>query len=175
MVTNGKKATIDMTSDYVKSVTSQILQGSDTVTSATQRTYDIGSDEGLLIEITPFISPDGYVSMNISPEFATVKSREYARSDSGATELAATLLQRRDLQLKNIRIKDGETLVLAGLIKETETQTTKKMPVLSDLPFIGVFFRGNSSSKTREELVIVVTPHIVKDGDNITGEGIYDL
>lgn len=175
MVTNGKKATIDMTSDYVKSVTSQILQGSDTVTSATQRTYDIGSDEGLLIEITPFISPDGYISMNISPEFATVKSREYARSDSGTSELAATLLQRRDLQLKNIRIKDGETLVLAGLIKETETQTVKKMPILSDLPFIGVFFRGNSSSKTREELVIVVTPHIVKDGDNITGEGIYDL
>ena len=50
-----------MTSDYVKSVTSQILQGSDTVTSATQKTYDIGTDEGLLIEIVPFISPDGYV------------------------------------------------------------------------------------------------------------------
>lgn len=175
MVTNGKKATIDMTSDYVKSVTSQILQGSDTVTSATQRTYDIGSDEGLLIEIVPFISPDGYVSMNISPEFATIKQQVYATNDAGQQELAATLLQRRDLELKNIRIKDGETLVLAGLIKETETQDVKKMPILSDLPFIGVFFRGNSTSKAREELVIVVTPHIVKDGQDTFDSNIYDL
>ena len=175
MVTNGKTAIIDMTSDYVKSVTSQILQGSDTVTSATQRTYDIGSDEGLLIEIIPFISPDGYVSMNISPEFATIKSQVYTVNEAGQQELAATLLQRRDLELKNIRIKDGETLVLAGLIKENETQTTSKMPLLSDLPFIGAFFRGSNSMKSREELVIVVTPHIVKDGQDIPEDQIYDL
>ncbi|MBQ4645764.1 MAG: secretin and TonB N-terminal domain-containing protein [Candidatus Gastranaerophilales bacterium] len=175
MVTNGKTATIDMTSDYVKSVTSQILQGSDTVTSATQKTYDIGSDEGLLIEIIPFISPDGYVSMNITPEFATIKSQVFAVGSTGQNELAATLLQRRDLELKNIRIKDGETLVLAGLIKETETQSVKKMPILSDLPFIGAFFRSNAANKSREELVIVVTPHIVKDSQDIMDEQIYDL
>ena len=175
MVTNGKKATIDMTSDYVKSVTSQVLQGSSTVTSATQRTYDIGSDEGLMIEIVPFISPDGYVSMNITPEFATIKERVYTTGDSGAREIAATLLQRRDLELRNIRIKDGETLVLAGLIKENETQTIQKMPLISDLPFIGAFFRNNTTSKTREELVIVVTPHIIKDGDEPTSNQIYDL
>ena len=175
MVTNGKKATIDMTADYVKSVTSQVLQGSSTVTSATQRTYDIGSDEGLMIEIVPFISPDGYVSMNITPEFATIKERVYTTGDSGAREIAATLLQRRDLELRNIRIKDGETLVLAGLIKENETQTIQKMPLISDLPFIGAFFRNNTTSKSREELVIVVTPHIIKDGDEPTSDQIYDL
>lgn len=174
MVTNGRKATIDMTSDYVKSVTSQILQGSTTVTSASQKTYDIGSDEGLKIEIVPFISPDGYVSMNITPEFATIKSQVYAANDQGVEELAATLLQRRDLELKNIRIRDGETLVLAGLIKENETQTTKKMPLISDLPFIGAFFRSNTSNKTREEMVIVVTPHIVKD-DSQPDSKTYDL
>lgn len=174
MVTNGKKAVIDMTSDYIKSVTSQVLQSSSSITSATQKTYDIGSDEGLMIEILPFISPDGYVSMNITPEFATIKSQVYSLNDAGQNELSATLLQRRDLELKNIRIKDGETLVLAGLIKETETQTTSKMPFLSDLPFVGVFFRGNSSNKEREELVIVVTPHIVKD-EQSAEEQIYDL
>ena len=130
--------------------------------------------EGILIEIVPFISPDGYVAMNISPEFATIKTQEYSTNDLGQPELAATLLQRRDLELKNIRIKDGETLVLAGLIKENETQTTQKMPILSDLPFIGVFFRTNNNNKSREELVIMVTPHIVKDGQDIAEE-IYDL
>lgn len=174
MVTNGRTAVIDMTSDYIKSVTSQVLQSSSSITSATQRTYDIGSDEGLMIEIIPFISPDGYVSMNITPEFATIKSQVYSLNDAGQNELSATLLQRRDLELKNIRIKDGETLVLAGLIKENETQTTKKMPILSDLPFIGVFFRDNATRKSREELVIMVTPHIIKDGQS-TEEQIYDL
>ena len=174
MVTNGKKAVIDMTEDYVKSVTSQVLQGSDTVTAATQRTYDIGSDQGLLIEILPFISPDGYVSMNITPEFATEKLKVYADNGTGTEEHVATLLQRRDLELKNIRVRDGETLILGGLIKESETQTTKKMPVLSDLPLVGLFFRGNNTSKTRSELVIVVTPHIVKDG-KVDSEQTYDL
>lgn len=175
MVTNGKKATIDMTSDYIKSVTSQILQGSNTITGGTQKTYDIGSDEGLLIEIVPFISPDGYVSMNITPEFATVKQQITAKSEAREDEIAATLLQRRDLELKNIRIKDGETLVLAGLIKESETQDTKKVPVLGDMPFVGAFFRNSTSVKRREELVIVVTPHIVKDADDATNEQVYDL
>ncbi len=174
MVTSGRKAVIDMTSDYVKSVTSQVLQSSNAITAATQKTYDIGSDEGLKIEIVPFISPDGYVSMNITPEFATIKQQLTSKNENNEEELAATLLQRRDLELKNIRIKDGETLVLAGLIKENETQTVRKMPFLSDLPFIGVFFRGNTTRTAREELVIVVTPHIVKDtADAMSGQ--YDL
>lgn len=176
MVTNGKKAVIDMTSDYIKSVTSQVLESSNSITSATQKTYDIGSDEGLLIEIVPFISPDGYVSMNISPEFATIKQQVTSYNpETRENEIQATLLQRRDLELKNIRIRDGETLVLAGLIKENETQTVRKMPFLSDLPFIGVFFRGNDSTKSREELVIVVTPHIVRDGQDSFDNKIYDL
>jgi len=174
MVTNGRKATIDMTSDYIKSVTSQVLETSSGQVGATQKTYDIGSDEGLKIEIVPFISPDGYVSMNISPEFATIKSQETTTGDSGEQETQATLLQRRDLELKNIRIRDGETLVLAGLIKESEQQTVKKMPVLSDLPIIGAFFRDNKGNKSREELVIVVTPHIIKDNES-TDSNVYDL
>ena len=48
------------------------------------------------------------------------------------------------------------------------------MPILSDLPFIGPFFRGNTNNKSREELVIVVTPHIVKEGENINA-GDYNL
>ena len=125
-------------------------------------------------EIKTFDGKDGYVSMNISPEFATIKQQVYSTNSDGTQDLAATLLQRRDLTLKNIRIKDGETLVLAGLIKENESQTIKKMPFLSDLPFVGVFFRGNTNSKKREELVIVVTPHIIKDDDAPT-DNTYNL
>ena len=165
MVTNGQKSTIDMTSDYVKTVKTELITTIDN--AGMSRTYEVGDDEGLKIELVPFISPDGYVSLNIKPEFATIKERVYAPGQSGEDELQATLLQRRDLSLNNIRIKDGETLVLAGMIKENETQQTTKIPVLGDLPLVGVFFRTSSNQKSKEELVIMITPHIVYSSDDI--------
>ena len=113
--------------------------------------------------------------MNIKPEFATIKERIYAPGQSGQDELQATLLQRRDLSLNNIRIKDGETLILAGLIKENETQQITKIPVLGDLPLVGVFFRTSSNQKTKEELVIMITPHIVYSSDDIANIKPVDL
>ena len=95
-------------------------------------------------------------------------------NDEGQNEIQATLLQRRDLELKNVRVRDSETLVLAGLIKENEQQTTKKMPILSDLPFIGSFFRSSTNNKSKEELVIVVTPHIIKDNETVDSN-VYNL
>lgn len=173
MVTNGQKSVIDMTSDYIKTVKSEVITTIDNAGFA--RTYEVGDDEGLKIELVPFISPDGYVSMNIAPEFATVKERVYAPGQSGADELQATLLQRRDLTLNNIRIKDGETLVLAGLIRENETQQITKIPVLGDLPVVGVFFRTSSNQKTKEELVIMITPHIVYSQEDIANIQPVDL
>ncbi len=173
MVTNGQKSVIDMTSDYVKTVKSEMLTTIDN--AGISRTYEVGDDEGLKIELMPFISPDGYVSMNIKPEFATIKERIYAPGQGGVDELQATLLQRRDLSLNNIRIKDGETLVLAGLIKETETQQITKIPVLGDLPLVGVFFRTSSNQKAKEELVIMITPHIVYSSDDIANIKPIDL
>ena len=176
MVTNGRKATIDMTSDYIKKTTSQILESSTSITSGSQRSYELGDDEGIVIELTPFISPDGYVTMNLTPEFSTVKQTVTRKNELGGEDIEATLLQRRDLELKNVRIRDGESLVLAGLIKENETQTVKKMPILSDLPFVGAFFRNNINTKSREEMVIVVTPHIIKDNEEIAqNDKVYDL
>lgn len=173
MVTNGQKSTIDMTSDYVKTVKTELITTIDN--AGMSRTYEVGDDEGLKIELVPFISPDGYVSLNIKPEFATIKERVYAPGQSGEDELQATLLQRRDLSLNNIRIKDGETLVLAGMIKENETQQTTKIPVLGDLPLVGVFFRTSSNQKSKEELVIMITPHIVYSSDDIADIKPVDL
>lgn len=173
MVTNGQKSVIDMTSDYVKTVKSEMLTTIDN--AGISRTYEVGDDEGLKIELVPFISPDGYVSLNVKPEFATIKERIYAPGQSGVDELQATLLQRRDLSLNNIRIKDGETLVLAGLIRENETQQITKIPVLGDLPLVGVFFRTSSNQKSKEELVIMITPHIVYSSEDIANIQPVDL
>jgi type IV pilus assembly protein PilQ len=168
LITNGQESVIDLTSDYVKTVKSEILQ---TVGGfgATQRTYEIGTDMGLKINITPFISPDGYVSLNITPDYATLKGTiEVLNPQTEVSDLVATLLQRRNLDLKNVRIKDGDTLVIGGMLEEIEKQTVKKIPFLGDIPLLGMMFRSTTNSKSKSEMVIMITPKIITDNEDAT-------
>ena len=168
LVTNGQEATIDLTSDYVKTVTSQIVQGVNNATS--QKDYEIGDDNGIKVTLTPFISPDGYVTLDINPDYATISGREYTYNDEGEQELAATLLQRRNLELKGVRIKDGETLIIGGMLRDEETKNVAKIPILGDIPYIGAIFRSTNTEKTKEEMIIMITPRIITDNEDAISE-----
>lgn len=167
LITNGQTSTIDLTSDYVSKVSANTV----TSTTGTTVTYDytIGSDDGIKVELTPYISPDGYVTLNIKPDYATIKETLTGPSSNSAMAglIVATLLNKRSLDLKNIRIKDGETLTIGGMIKETEQKNTVKFPVLGDLPGIGMFFRNTDNTKSRQELVIMITPKIIKESEDL--------
>ena len=106
--------------------------------------------------------------MNIKPEYSTILSQVDAK-DSIGPYTAATLLSHRNLDLKNVRIKDGETLVIAGMINEEEQKSVGKIPVLGDLPVIGSMFRSSSSKKQKNEMVIMITPKIVTDTEDAVG------
>ena len=168
LITNGKEATIDLTSDYVKTVTSQIVQGVNNATS--QKDYEIGDDNGIKVTLTPFISPDGYVTLDINPDYATISGREYTYNEDQEQELAATLLQRRNLELKGVRIKDGETLIIGGMIRDEETKNIAKIPFLGDIPYIGAIFRSSNTEKTKEEMIIMITPRIITDNEDAISE-----
>lgn len=172
MMTNGQKVVLDMTQDYIESVDVEFSESTVSSQPIREVTYNIGDDLGLKIQIVPFISDSGYVSLNITPEFSTVADEYQATDEAGDTYTAATLLQRRNMELKNLRVKDGETLVIAGLITEEEKQNTKKVPILGDLPLIGVLFRASTTAKTKTELVIMVTPHIIYDKEDKKVENI---
>ena len=175
LITNGQESVIDLTSDYVKTVTSQVLGGTGGIAGAIQRTYEIGDDNGIKITITPFISPEGYVTLNIEPDYATVADSVYTENaQTGTRDLQATLLQRRNLTLKNVRIKDGETLVIGGMIREEETKQVNKIPFLGDIPVVGALFRSTTREKSKEEMVIMITPKIVIDTEDATPEPIEE-
>ncbi|MBR6127575.1 type II and III secretion system protein, partial [bacterium] len=168
IITNGQESTIDLTQDYVEKVTSEFLSSTGAgvgAVGAVQRTYTIGEDKGIKIALTPFISPEGYVTVNVKPQYATEAGRIYATGETGASELQATLLSRRNLDIKNVRIKDGETLVIGGMIQEEDSKIVHKIPVLGDLPLIGAAFRSTSTQKSKAELVIMITPKIINDGE----------
>ena len=166
LITNGEEATIDVTQDYIESTESD--QSAYTGGTIATRDYNIADDAGIQISITPFISPDGYVTLNITPEYSTILEQVTA-TDSVGTYVAATLLSHRNLDLKNVRIKDGETLVIGGMIGENEHKTISKVPVLGDLPIIGTLFRTTNSTKEKNEMVIMITPKIITDTEDAIG------
>lgn len=165
MITNGQESIIDLTQDYIEKVDTEFLSstsaGYGTTTGAVNREYTISEDLGIKVTLTPFISPEGYVTLNIVPDYSTIQSQVF---DSEGMPVA-TLLSRRNLDLKNVRIKDGETLVLGGMIQESEQKTVNKIPLLGDIPIIGSAFRSTATTKEKSELVIMITPHIINDGD----------
>ena len=110
--------------------------------------------------------PSAPETSDIKPEYKTIASQLYTAGEADERELAVTLLQRRDLDLKGVRIKDGETLVIGGMIQEMETKTVSKIPFLGDLPVIGMFFRSTGTNKEKSEMVIMLTPQIVLDTED---------
>ena len=169
VITNGKKSIIDLTQDYIESTTVQILNSFSTGefgNASVQKTFEIGEDNGIKIEVLPFISPDGYVSLDIKPDY----SSEYmpvVDTYGGVPYTAATLLQRHNLDLKGIRIKDEETLLLGGMIQESEQNEVSKIPILGDIPVIGFFFRNQKKEMKKEELLFMITPRIIKDTEDV--------
>ena len=169
VITNGKKSIIDLTQDYIESTTVQILNSFSTGefgNASVQKTFEIGEDNGIKIEVLPFISPDGYVSLDIKPDY----SSEYmpvVDTYGGVPYTAATLLQRHNLDLKGIRIKDEETLLLGGMIQESEQNEVSKIPILGDIPVLGFFFRNQKKEMKKEELLFMITPRIIKDTEDV--------
>ena len=167
LLTSGQPSSIDLTRDYVSKVTTQYLDsGSASGSAQVQKDYEIKEDDGIKVTITPFISPDGYVTLDIKPEYKTINQQIL----DGNGDPFVTLLQRRDLDLKGIRIKDGETLVIGGMIQEAEHKDVKKIPFLGDIPVLGMFFRSTTTDKMKEEMVIMLTPQIVVDTEDAVAD-----
>lgn len=109
-------------------------------------------DIGIKLDVTANVKTDGYVVCKILPEVSTLVelvNNQYPRT---AVRKVTT----------DARIKDGETLVLGGLIREEDIQAVQKVPLLGDLPILGSLFRNTSVTKTRNEVVIMLTPQIMK-------------
>ena len=104
MITNGQESIIDLTQDYIEKVDTEFLSstsaGYGTTTGAVNREYTISEDLGIKVTLTPFISPEGYVTLNIVPDYSTIQSQIF---DSDGLP-AVTLLSRRNLELKMVKL-----------------------------------------------------------------------
>lgn len=169
ILTNGETSVINLTDDYVQKVDAQIVTtGTVSFGTGVEREYQIGNDMGLQFSLTPFISPEGYISLDFQTQYATQGEQITAQLvEAGDPELVATLLNRRTVNLKNVRIKDGETLIIGGLMRDNESKNVAKVPFLGDIPVIGLFFRSTTTRKDKTEMLIMLTPKILKDAEDI--------
>lgn len=109
---------------------------------------------GVTLDITPLVDAEGGITVALHP----VVNSLIGVSADGVPEIST-----RDTQT-TVHLRDNETLVIGGLIQENDTRTTTKIPILSDIPLLGRVFRNESVTNSRNELVIVVTPHLVIPG-----------
>ncbi|MEI8250862.1 MAG: hypothetical protein WCF98_06800 [Synechococcus sp. ELA057] len=106
------------------------------------------------------IDDNGFVTFSISPTI-TAAVKQQTIPNCGPIDILAI----RSLESGSARVRDGQTLIMTGVISDRDTETVQKWPVLGDIPIIGQFFRSSAGSRRKRELVILVTPKIIRDED----------
>ncbi|CAE22272.1 possible general (type II) secretion pathway protein D precursor [Prochlorococcus marinus str. MIT 9313] len=106
------------------------------------------------------IDDNGFVTFTLEPDLSAVVGQPI--STGGKCGDVRTVNSRR-LETGAVRVRDGQTLILTGVISDSDTEVVTKWPILGDIPLIGQFFRSSSGSRKKNELVIMVTPRIIND------------
>jgi len=142
---------------YIGNKIGYVNQTNQTQTSTTQQVEFL--ETGTKLSFRPYIGDDGYIRMDIQPKDSsgTLKSNDIP--DESSTELAT-----------NIIVKDGETIVIGGLFRDVVTSSKNQIPLLGDLPIIGGAFRSNSDSTVRQEVIVLLTVHIIEEPGETKGD-----
>ena len=117
---------------------------------------------GILLDITPEIDDEGRITLKINPSLSETILPIDAAS-SGDDRTVPPDLNKRQLSAV-VTVQDGERVILGGLIQSKDSINENKVPLLGDIPILGWLFKYEEKINTIEELVIVVEPHIIKDG-----------
>lgn len=110
---------------------------------------------GIILDVTPRINDDSTVTLRVTPTVEDIISF------TGPPDNQRPITSKRSVETQ-IRMKDGETMVIGGLIKDNEIKTVRKVWLLGDIPLLGNLFRSNSKQKNQTDLLIMITPRIVR-------------
>lgn len=117
-------------------------------------------DTGVQLVFRPFISKDGTIRMELKPSVSEASLRTVTDSVGANVTIPDELTNE---VTTNVRIRDGQTLVLGGLFREATQVSRRQVPVLGDIPIVGAAFRGQDDSVERSEIIFLITPTITHD------------
>ncbi len=158
MVQEGQQATVRLVQKIVESVKTEI----DGDSGARTITPQIG-EAGLVLTVNvEGIDDNGFVSMSVSPSVSSVGATQSFDSGGGAENIL-NLLSKRELSSGLVRLRDGQTLILSGIIQDQERTDVSKVPILGDIPLLGALFRSTDKTNERAEVIVLLTPNIIEE------------
>ncbi|MBW4533060.1 MAG: type II and III secretion system protein [Pleurocapsa minor HA4230-MV1] len=158
MVQEGQQGTVKLIQKIVESVKTEI----DGDSGARTITPQIG-EAGLSLTVNvERIDDNGFISMSVSPKVSSVGATQNFDSGGGAENIL-NLLSEREVSSGLVRLRDGQTLILSGIIQDQERTTISKVPILGDIPLLGSLFRSTDKTNERAEVIVLLTPEIVEE------------
>jgi len=119
---------------------------------------------GILLDITPEIDSNGMITLKINPSISDTVNT--VKSDGGVRSIPPDLVRRQIASV--IKVKDGQHAILGGLISSKNGVKVNKVPLLGDIPLLEYAFKHEEKINTVEELVLIITPHIVKNSKSVS-------
>jgi general secretion pathway protein D len=120
-------------------------------------------DIGIILEVTPSINPEGLVTMDVTPEISATTGKTVPISEA----VNAAVFAKRSSQTRVV-VRDGQTIVIGGLIEDESTETVRKVPLIGDIPILGALFQRTVQDKSKTELLIFLTPRVATKAEELT-------
>lgn len=153
VVSDNTEALVTLATEVIHKVTSTVSLG------VTNTNVEL-TKAGIFLDVLPKCTDDGFIYMRIRPQVSAPVGppQQFANQT-----LIVTLLNIREIMAQEVRVKDGQTLVLGGLFTEQEAAQISKVPYLAETPLFGALFRNTLKGRQRTELMLMITPKIVEE------------
>lgn len=150
VTTNRKKAYVNVETTYPVRRETVVTTTTGPVTSVTYEKQNVS----VRLEVTPAINPDGFVALEVNPKVQGL---------AGKVDNSQPIVSTKET-LTNVVVKNGHTIVIAGLIEEENSASKTNVPVLGQIPLVSSLFKNQSNTTRKNETIIFITPRIVESG-----------
>lgn len=162
IVQEGQTADVKLTQEVVGNIERAITRGDGTSSEiVTAKKESVGLTLAVKVER---IDDNGFISLSVAPTVASPQAPADISTGNGSSQ-RIFLVSTRSLSSGLIRLRDGQTLILSGIIQDQDRTSVSKIPILGDIPLLGSLFRKTNRSNQRQEVIVLLTPQIMDDSE----------
>jgi general secretion pathway protein D len=158
LASDNQQASITIGEQVPIIVNTQLTDTGQTINSVNQQ------DIGIILNVTPHINPEGLVILDVDQEISQLTGQTIPITQN----VGSPIISKRSAQSR-IGVKNGQMIVIGGMMQDQKTSTVTKIPFFGDIPIIGEVFRRTQIDKTKTELLIFLTPHVAMEPDTLHG------